>query len=516
MENGKWKMKCGGCGGRRRRRLSHAHSFSLFAIRHSSPAFSLAELMIATVILGVGLLIVAGMFPVAWMKAREQVEETSLANAASAAETLLRAKFHAARYNPAEEAKRKAAGDPDKANWFDPPSFLGDLRPYLEASGSMGSDNRVHPVNVNNMLVDPVGYYTASRSLGEPPTDPKKMPTDATKAEPFAPEESHRIDYDTRFTSLLGLLTPPDAPRVPGAHARFEERLVPPMPLWPAALDSSFDPTADNSKEIVDHWRAMLRTRRYCWAVLARMNNGCATRVYLNPDPTLVEGKVTYVTRQSWDYARDFTLYYVTLRRTQETQRFAQQAFEKAGTPGRSGTDWPPVIPDGSFATPRALPPSRDNVFPVPWRVQVFVPSPIDATDSTAVRGIPAEVEVNSSNVPTGPIVTGMLPRGAFLIDELNGNVYKVMRRRLYNNDQNAVLTLDKEITWQELMQAGSNYSPILDPAIAYRERLRTVWVFPPSVEVAGRNANQPSNSLVFEGTQPVVGIEVRPMVLTP
>ncbi|UCG17473.1 MAG: hypothetical protein JSV19_05470, partial [Phycisphaerales bacterium] len=109
----------------------------------------------------------------------------------------------------------------------------------------------------------------------------------------------------------------------------------------------------------------------------------------------------------------------------------------------------------------------------------------------------------------TGPIVTGMLPRGAYMIDELNGNVYSVVRRRLFNNDQSAILTLDKEITVQELTRTGQAYT-------AGRDNLRTVWVFPPPVEVAGRGAGQPSADVIFAGGQPVVGIEVRPLTVSP
>ena len=45
--------------------------------RKARSAFSLAELMIAIVILGLGLLMVAGMFPVGWIKARELAEYTT-------------------------------------------------------------------------------------------------------------------------------------------------------------------------------------------------------------------------------------------------------------------------------------------------------------------------------------------------------------------------------------------------------------------------------------------------------
>ena len=66
----------GAPGGRSRHSLS-PHPEKRATPRTDRPAFSLAELMIAIVILGLGLLMVASMFPVGWLKARELAEFTT-------------------------------------------------------------------------------------------------------------------------------------------------------------------------------------------------------------------------------------------------------------------------------------------------------------------------------------------------------------------------------------------------------------------------------------------------------
>jgi len=205
----------------------------------------------------------------------------------------------------------------------------------------------------------------------------------------------------------------------------------------------------------------------------------------------------------SWDDPRVFTVYCVSLRRTQGGSRFPRQEFRNG-----EGQDWPPVIPDGKLISPKAMPAEFDTVLPTPWRVQVYVPNPVDTTDDTAVRGLPGEVVVNSEELASDPgpgkIVMQILPRGAWFIDELSGQVYTVTRRRLYGHDRRAILTVDKEITEQELTPKGRDYDPNID-------RLRTVWVYPPPVE-AGRIGEEP----VFDGVQPVISIETRTLVVRP
>ena len=102
-----------------------------------------------------------------------------------------------------------------------------------------------------------------------------------------------------------------------------------------------------------------------------------------------------------------------------------------------------------------------------------------------------------------------MVPPGAWLIDELNGLIYRVTKRDIdpANPDQ-AILTLDHEVPRYLLDDDGSS-----DPSVPENrwpdnqppELIRTVWVFPPAVEKARSTSD---NLPLFIGPQPVVDIQ--------
>jgi prepilin-type N-terminal cleavage/methylation domain-containing protein len=434
-------------------------------------AFSLAELMIAVVILGVGLLIVASMFPVAWTKAREQVEATNIANTLVSAKTITAPKLRVAKQVGIW------TGEDSAFDALSQSSFLGDIGVFKNATfdGSTlprkGSDTAVHPLNMKNMVASPDLYLAGFGGV-------EGMP-EAT-GDVFVSENPHRLET----------VAAPFSFRAPPPQVRFEDRLLPPIPRRLRLGAAS--PTPDEEGILTD-WVEQLRRRRYCWALLARLNNGDEWST------DLVQEGVSYDDENTFDEPRFVTFYYVTLRRTHGRQRFPQQACCPIGD-----NLWPVHQSASSYAsqvaTPAAWPALADTIFPTPWRVQVYVPFPSDEPS-----GLPAEVEVNTANVPTGPIVTKMLPRGAYMIDELNGSVYKVVRRRLVNDDTGAILTLDSEITVADLTLPERPYDDD-------RDRLRTVWVYPPAVELQRDADDQP----IFEGANPVVGIEVRTEVLSP
>lgn len=452
-------------------------------------ALSLAELMIAIVILGLGLLIVASMFPIAWMRARDHVEFNEVRVATDSAETLLKLKLQVAAYNPPDGAD---CSDWDQTHLcFDRTSFLGDLGIYLAATSETldGSDRRVHPVNMYSMAVDPEAYEAG---LPVPFMYPPEN-------EVFVPENPCRLEFpDLDLEEFY-----------PKARIAFEDRLLPPLPV---KLNPDLAVNKNNFSEaqmntILAQWYAQLRTRRFGWAVLARMNNGDGN--WIDPEIAIAGSEdardITYrinkggpivLHSDAFDDPRVFTMYYVTLRRTQDTFRFPQQSAVAANLPS--------IPPNGNAVEVQALGPEFDTVLPTPWRVQVYVPNPPDLEDAT---GVPSEVEVNTTDVQTGPIVTQFLTRGAYMIDEENGQVYQVVRRKLTNTDRSAILTLDKEITEADVRPTGLASGASSEPYW-----VRTVWVFPPPVEAA----RGPDGELIIAGTQPVVGIEVRPLVMTP
>jgi hypothetical protein len=139
-------------------------------------------------------------------------------------------------------------------------------------------------------------------------------------------------------------------------------------------------------------------------------------------------------------------------------------------------------------------------LLPTPWRVQVSIGA------NTLDTGLPAEVGVNVGRAITGPLVVGMLPRGASMIDELNGNVYKVARRRLLGDGSSAILTLDSAISTTDLLLPGNS------DLLPERDLRRTVWVFPPAVALERDGDGNP----YFDAASPVVGIEVRTITITP
>ncbi len=443
--------------------------------------------MIAVVILGIGLLIVASVFPVAWTKAREQVEATNIANTVQTAETLLKPKLRATRY---------VGVDGDGNLDFDQQSFLGDLGTYLvpeppnppvvtfTASPTLrrGVDTNVHPINVYNMLASPQEYEMERSSVAG---------SIAPQNEVFVEEALYRVET-TEAAGFFGFEPPP--PQI-----RFEDRVIPALPL---RIDTTDPPLDDDERGTVNDWNAKLRLRRYGWAALARINNGDEWST-----PLAREG-IVYEDPSTWDAPRYATMYYVTLRRSYAGERFPQQDHRQAID------DWPPhqSSPDypGNAARPKALPAAFDVLLPTPWRVQVSIvaSSLVDLSDPAAVP-LPAEVAVNLGRAMTGPIVMDLLPRGAYMIDELNGNVYKVVRERVVTNDAGeraAVLTLDSAITVADVTLPGAMG---IEPD---RDLLRTVWVFPPDVEQERDVDGNP----VFAGSNPVVGIEVRTEVVRP
>ena len=171
---------------------------------------------------------------------------------------------------------------------------------------------------------------------------------------------------------------------------------------------------------------------------------------------------------------------------------------------------------------PAALPPSEDVMFPVPWRVQVWIPAGATLPFPDFETGIPTEIEVPAPANPTSPTVpidapfmVDMFPTGAWFIDEINGEIYRVTKRRVSVAGDKAFLTLHREMMFADV-EILDEYHPCggvcIDGMIVPAERLRTVWVFPPPVEAV----RGPDDVPVFSGSQPVVSIELRGLNVFP
>jgi len=434
--------------------------------------FSLIELMIAIVILGLGLVMIATVFPIAWQRARELSEFTTESAVTDAAHTevsmLLRV-----------DGLESTGG-----------SFAGDL--IVEQNPTQiivaYSDTRVHPLNLGNVRMVDRGFY--------PPRD---EPWNAAGA-PWLLDRvalGTNVDSVDEFCGSFGntevctrsFLSP---------QVIFESRVYPPLrPRKPAVTDAAGKFLDSDPK-----WDESLDGRRFAWAVFHRLRERVGP---CKGDPT--EGPKALA---AVDDPREFDVFYVTLKRSQSTYRYAQQDPESAPDPM-----WDPQCPLDDTPTaepvePKALGPDEDLMLPVPWLVQVYFPEEPSIAASASPIGVPTEVEVNTDKAPSADFVVDLFPSGSSFIDEVSGLIFKVGKRRLQttkggNPRETAYLTLDREVYIEEIDVNG-------DGLLSDWELLRPVWVFPPPVDGNRADGDDPT----FVGKHPVVGLNIRTLRLTP
>jgi prepilin-type N-terminal cleavage/methylation domain-containing protein len=474
--------------------------------RRFPAAFSLIELMIAIVILGVGLVMVATMFPVAWQRAREMSEITAQQAMVPAIESTVRglvplAKFGTEGCDPIAQPMgcvlaAGIAGDLIFDARYRPPWVL----PAAPTGRIIAlSDTRVHALHLQNVTVG--AGQDPRRFVGEAPWELERMPTRG---------DLHRepsIDYDTEFGPQFDLHTY-HTPRI-----RLSQRVFPPM-----GRRANVNADGEFSSSMPDDvWDEQFEARRFCWAVFHRLRQPVGPDVFglvppldypVVPDlrpPGFVEGDYEKAAGHAYNQPRLFDMYYVTLRRTRSTNRYARQAVSTSSTPN-------PYLSTTALAVPEAMDADEDVMLPVPWRVQITVPNTI--VSAANATGIPTEVLVppaGFTNEKGARMLVQMFPAGAQFIDEVGGKVYKVASRRIvdFSDDGEgieAVLTLNREITIEDV----DFQDPIGSADTA--ELLRTIWVFPPPAEPRDAGDELP----YFDGPSPVMAIDVRTMTLRP
>ncbi len=442
-----------------RRPTGHHNHHTLHSKRHR-PAFSLMELMIGIIILGLGMVMVATIFPVGWSQARilreYTVHKAVTANAHATVKSLVRVSsptFNASSflgdlvYDP---------HDPDDPSDDTPISTCPD---YYEQIG----DTWVHALNLENIQVAP------RRFLSEDPwhIQAPQLALDALDL----PDELVESSFFRKQIS-------------------FHQRVYPPLEILPNDAD-------DAQKR---RWDDALATRRFCWTVFHRL------REVIDPNDLDATGNI-----------RAFDVYFVTLRRPNPTYRYARQN--------------PTSVPDacnltnlaGGAVVPTTRPPDDDVMFPVPWRVQVEFPATLlhkedPVTGDSNATGIPTEIMVpppELSATPQALTMWGqMFPTGTRFIDEITGEIYRVVKRRVTgDNAEQAHLTLDREVFLEYInLDMGDPRCGVGCEFAPYQHLLRTVWIFPPSVQATRAKGN----ILVFEGSQPVVDIEVQALKIPP
>ncbi len=414
------------------------------------PGFSMAELMIAIVILGLGMLMVATMFPVAWTRARDMSEFTTQTTVGNNGAFVME--------------MQTVVTLPDGS--VTSPSFIGDVDPATDSARDPALP-LVHQVHMwNQFATNPGGTgaykveYEASDDYGAGWTD---------------------ISMDTLHVPAG--ITPPYHPYTAvNTMIGLEDRVLPPLP--PRPVDTSLPP------ELRTHWDETVATRRFLWAAFNRFD-------------------VTPTRRAD---VRSLTMYYVTLRRPESTNRYARQ--DPAAGVGLATRQ------------PVALASTEDVRFPVPWLIHLDVrgnwdstiPGPQVALDPT---GIPSEAIAGGDS--ESKLIAQMLQKDSMLIDRLTGAVYTVKSHRYTKTgsdyDYKAVVTLDREVQVADLDPLASGVVQVdmtadaadpTAPVDTTNGTIRPFWTFPPPIERFG------DGDFVFSGKQPVVGVEIRPLVKRP
>lgn len=432
--------------------------------------FSLIEMMIAIVLLGLGMIMVATMFPVAWTRARDVSDATHLSSIVQAADATIGL---LARVDGRDTEGSSFAGDL---------AFLANSQQYgFNAAPCRGgivtyADTRVHVMALENLTAVGMRRFV-----------------------PDIPDDRRDMLFYIHPINDVG--SPEYADRMFNAsQVRLESRVHPPMRSR-ASRDFDQPDTA---------WDEALDTRRYVWAVLHRLRKriGPLPPTLGGPPPGPPACAAEREAENSINIPRELDLYYVMLRRPRANLRYVQQDQRYAPDP---------LVAPPRPETPRALPPERDVVFPVPWRVQLFFRGPFAAPNSPEESGVPSEIEVNppAPDPRSAAFVVDMFPVGAQFVDELTGNMYRVTARRLSGAQQDhAYLTLDREILTTDVPDMNGFFPPAMPQMPALQNQLRTVWVFPPPSQAQRlENANKDP---VFVGSQPVVGIEMRSLSISP
>ncbi len=478
--------------------------------------FTLIELMIAIVILGLGLTMVATIFPVAWTRAKAMSEVTAQQTMVPTIESTLRSLV------PVADKSLTRVG------------FAGDLVYADECSPgwiAAYSDTRVHALNLNNLKVQDRAFVAEDPWRLEMMPDARTWVADPLVGDPLSNscnELYERIrGLNLGVGAYVDMILEPFSYHTP--RVDFGQRLYPPLPPRdPNTVDTAGKFTGDDPS-----WDGRFDTRRFAWAVFHRLRKrvGPVPPTSLVPPNDYRPGDPIYVQRaqeasSAAGEERTFDIYYVTLRRTRPTDRYARQEASFVPNPNILAAT------AGATPVPQAMLKTDDVLLPTPWRVQIEVPQFPAIQLADDATGLPTEVLIPPNNFPGGEqskiMLVQMFPPGTFFIDEINGQVYKVVQRRIVDDvGGEAVLTLDREITLEDVdipetspgvcdvrfptfgacTVVGPNHA-LADP----EELLRTVWVFPPATGQRDDSELFPT----FDGPGPIVGVDVRSLSLLP
>ncbi len=458
-------------------------------------AFSMAELMIAVVILGVGLLITSSMFPIAWYKAREVAEAAKISNSVDTAQFTLSMLANTYQPDADDDVERFFAGV------FLPGGVANDSLPK-EQDEKLLPDTRIQHLALGNYLADDLW------SVEDNP-----LQSSSPDAVPVS-------DTTWLLNDTLLLRFPPDPLDVRDWTSwsrpivRPHARLLPPIDSQPSPWDSSdtdYDPIA------VGLWKEQFEAARYCWSAFYRLDD-------------IAQAEMPSAGR------RVATIYYVLLHRPGAARYARQEGYDAKSSKWDSKK---------RLDSPRARPAAHDVALPVPWRIMAsLVNSSLPDCPEDPDKPVPEELGLQSEIEVDDEVLAEMLQIDTQLIDDRTGQIFRVVQRREIDYP-NVVLTLDGEYTWHDTCDTELKLFPkdpgeveenwknrhkwLSDNCSRSQEEYcecgedaatwtidpnpqdRVYWVFPPPVE-----STSDEGVPYFDGTSPVVSIEVKRLAIDP
>jgi hypothetical protein len=205
--------------------------------------------MIAIVILGLGLVLVASMFPIAWQRARDLADFTNMTNGTTAAEATLRSIGRVAKIDASGAVVVPTSFISDFAGYSGGLATL-EILPVMPQTGAAvvpigaGQSSHVRPLLVenSNVIYDPADPYNAMMPL-------------LTGAVPVA-----FPDLNTGYPNPPGIFVP---------QVALSDRVIPSLPPLPWQPTSPPPPMA---AELMRTWLAQLNDRRFAWDVFYKLD----------------------------------------------------------------------------------------------------------------------------------------------------------------------------------------------------------------------------------------------------
>lgn len=418
-------------------------------------AFSLIELLIAVMILGIGITLVATVFPVAIAHTQQTVQQSIAPSVADTAVAILKAKLDTWRDANGDGIVRTAGPrelvptQPQEAS--DWPDDLPRALPGCLSDTDITANEVYYPIPALNMW-RPAAFADAANweLLQNPafgPTDPvfgeNWLPLAAIIPLPHSP---YPFGMNCPYTSGFGAapdlpyrINPLDRayPTVPTTWASGE-----PMDLW---VDRSLDPTLPLGV------LQRLNRRAFSWSAFARRLG--------NPDDAFPDVA-----------PREFSVVIAVHFRADPASRFPAQRTQTGDF--RDLSRPAPTAGDGSDNQ------APDGIFPQPWLVF------FDADDNPATL----DTDYGFGRIQCHPAAARLLPPGAIFVDLENGEPHTVLTRTIDEARNIAILTLAPIDTTDD-PNRPNGITGVSDYMEDHFRRVNNTfpladfaWVFPPPV----------------------------------